>query len=495
MIKFKSLDSINKDEITIKFKGLSGRLYPKAKSQKSSLTMAYSQLRSSFKANSFHSKRAFGSNFLQKSFVNFTYISNKYSGQWSAHGRYLMREEARKDELGVIKEFGFDVDSDKIEINKVLASWQQAGDAKLHKVIVSPEKGDVINLKEHTRNLMETIQKDNKIDFDWKAVVHRNTDHPHVHIVIRGVDKQGIELVLSNNYKKKMARQRSCEIITQTIGYRQKKDILESRQKALYKVHVTEIDKDINRRIDKYNQLQVNYDEKNIFRYTKELQLAQRLDFLAKRGLAAKTSSIEYKVKTNFLEILKREQLSRDIQKSLYEHRKNIISKDLKIEEKELAVGEKAIGRVFGFGAKDDLRHTRYLMLEGVDGKAYRMRTGGKVLKAIDQMDVKIGDFIMLGGKEFDDKEKRTIKYTEFNNYHKLAHLRKREDLTLIDKEFERQSEERNNKWIINKDMPRVQKEFIKTMVERSNRELKQEVKRKLGRRLRLTDDLRREDA
>jgi hypothetical protein len=106
-------------------------------------------------------------------------------GHWKAHGRYLARESARiKDGA---KGTGFNREGEGIDITTLLASWQAAGDERLWKLIVSPEFGDRIDLSRLTRDLIGQMETDLGTDLEWLAVEHHNTEHPHVHIAIRGV--------------------------------------------------------------------------------------------------------------------------------------------------------------------------------------------------------------------------------------------------------------------------------------------------------------------
>ena len=60
--------------------------------------------------------------------------------------------------------------------------------------IVSPEDGGRLDLTEFARQLMAQVEKDTGRRLVWAAVNHHNTDGPHVHLVIRGVDRDGHDL-------------------------------------------------------------------------------------------------------------------------------------------------------------------------------------------------------------------------------------------------------------------------------------------------------------
>ena len=69
---------------------------------------------------------------------------------------------------------------------QVLAAWQRSGDERLFKVVLSPEFGEQLDLERLTRDVMKLVENDVGRTLEWAAVVHRNTEHPHVHIVVRG---------------------------------------------------------------------------------------------------------------------------------------------------------------------------------------------------------------------------------------------------------------------------------------------------------------------
>ena len=96
----------------------------------------------------------------QRVSVRVTYARNKNQGQWKAHGRYIARDTATHG--GDPSRAGFDATRTDINISSVLDSWQRAGDERLFKVIVSPEFGERLNLQDHTRKLIQCMEKDLK---------------------------------------------------------------------------------------------------------------------------------------------------------------------------------------------------------------------------------------------------------------------------------------------------------------------------------------------
>ena len=86
--------------------------------------------------------------------------------------------------------------------------------------IVSPEDGARLDLTELARQLMRQVEKDTGRRLIWAAVNHHDTDNPHVHIVVRGVDQEGDDLRFDRGYLAHGMRWRAQEILTRELGRR-----------------------------------------------------------------------------------------------------------------------------------------------------------------------------------------------------------------------------------------------------------------------------------
>ncbi len=58
----------------------------------------------------------------------------------------------------------------------------------------------VCALRTYTRHLMGRMEADLGTGLDWVAVNHWNTDNPHTHIVVRGRDDTGKDLIIAGDY-------------------------------------------------------------------------------------------------------------------------------------------------------------------------------------------------------------------------------------------------------------------------------------------------------
>jgi len=110
--------------------------------------------------------------------------------------------------------------------------------------IVSPEEGaDLTDLTAHTRDLMKQIEADLGTKLDWVAVNHYNIGHPHVHVIVRGKDELGENLVINGDYLANGIRERASELTTLELG--PVTEIEQSRKLS------AEIDQDRFTRIDR----------------------------------------------------------------------------------------------------------------------------------------------------------------------------------------------------------------------------------------------------
>src|SRR3546814_13700357 len=56
------------------------------------------------------------------------------------------------------------------------------------------------DLRPFVRRLMTQMEEDLCTRLEWVAVDHYNTGHPHSHIILRGKDDRGQDLVIAREY-------------------------------------------------------------------------------------------------------------------------------------------------------------------------------------------------------------------------------------------------------------------------------------------------------
>jgi hypothetical protein len=348
----------------------------------------------------------------QKSIAKVSYMKNSYQGQWGVHGRYLARQGAQlEDKPGL----GFDANNEDLNIPKTLKCWQEDGDPRFWKIIISPEMAHKLDLKDHIRAVMGHVEKDLGAKLEWVAIDHYNTDNPHAHVVLRGVDQDGKELRIDKEYFTKGFRQRSIQEATRTLGLRLEQDVLLIRDQAVRAMHITEIDREIVRKLNKDNFISLKLPQSD-FMKNQELQLKDRLKFLEEMGVAKNISSVSWHVDPGFIDYLRFIQTQQDIVKTKNRHIKDMIDPSLPVVVNKLEnVGDTLIGMVVGMGLSESPGEPRYMLIEGIDNKIHYLLTPEGITKKWDSGDLSNGDLICLVRKEFikegENQEQKKIRY------------------------------------------------------------------------------------
>ena len=99
-------------------------------------------------------------------------------------------------------------------------SWTgRSKDPHQFRFVVSADEGArLADLKPFIRDLLAQMERDLDTKLDWVAVDHFNTGHPHTHIVIRGRDDKGEDLVMARDYIAHGVRARAQALITLELG-------------------------------------------------------------------------------------------------------------------------------------------------------------------------------------------------------------------------------------------------------------------------------------
>ena len=157
----------------------------------------------------------------------------------AVHLRYLQRDGVtREGSPGQL----YSATADRADGSTFLD--RSGGDPRQFRLIVAAEDGgELSDLRAFTRDLMRQVERDLGTSLDWVAVDHFNTAHPHTHIVIRGVDEAGENLVIAGAYLAHGIRERVSELATIELG---PESAVERRAKL-----VCEIDQERLTRIDR----------------------------------------------------------------------------------------------------------------------------------------------------------------------------------------------------------------------------------------------------
>lgn len=336
--------------------------------------------------------------FNQRCAVRITYSKNKVSGQWRAHGRYIARESAVQDFHA-----GFNGATADLEPAHILDQWQNQGDPRLWKFIVSPEFGERVDLQRLTRELMQSMEADLGTRLEWVAVNHFNTEHPHVHVALRGVREDGSVLALPREYVKAGIRCIAEDLCTSQLGYRTELDAREAQSREVDQCRVTSLDRIINRpqQPDRAGVTTENFEFRtnNLPGSTEQaLLLSARFQVLEKMGLATLREAGTWDVRSDFQTVLKAMQQVADWQKTLSAHRALVSDERLPLVVTEPRSIKALDGRVLGHGEDENGKNfgRHFILLEGTDAKIHLIYYTPALEEARSRGDLATNSFVQL---------------------------------------------------------------------------------------------------
>jgi len=282
----------------------------------------------------------------------------------ATHLRYIEREGVgRSGEPG--KAYGPTTDdADLTDFEE-----RAADDRHQFRFIVSAENAEQLeDLRTYTRHLMSRMEADLGTTLDWVAVDHWNTDNPHTHIVLRGKDDTGKDLIISRDYIAHGMRERASGLATEWLGPRTEREIQQGLQREVAQERWTSLDRTLQRTI-RDGVVQLESVEGSVSQGRELLMLRGRLQSLERMGLAEERASGEWSIRPDVERVLRalgeRGDIVRTMQRAM-----SGVTRDLSVFESS-AQFSAVIGRVVAKGLADEMSDRGYLVVDGIDGKAH----------------------------------------------------------------------------------------------------------------------------
>jgi type IV secretory pathway VirD2 relaxase len=256
-----------------------------------------------------------------------------------------------------------------------LAAFEERGRDDRHqfRLIVSTEDAEQLSdLDIYTRHLMSRMEADLGTTLDWVAVDHWNTDNPHTHIVLRGRDDTGRDLIISRDYIAHGMRERAAQLATEWLGPRTEREIRQSLEREVAQERWTSLDRTLQREAQAgvIRSAGLNGD-------SRRTMLVGRLQHLKRMGLATEQSPGEWRLRPDAETVLRtlgeRGDIVRTMQRALGGLRREM---DI-FESSDKAPS--VIGRVAAKGLADELYGRGYLIVDGIDGKAHYVALQARV--------------------------------------------------------------------------------------------------------------------
>ena len=313
----------------------------------------------------------------------------------AAHLRYIEREGVDR-QGGPGHAYGPTTDNAELEAFKEHGQ----GDRHQFRFIVSPEDAEQLDdLRTYTRHLMARMEADLGTRLEWVAVDHWNTDNPHTHVVLRGKDDTGKDLIISRDYIAEGMRRRASELATEWLGPRTDLEMQRAMLREVEQERWTGLDRSLQLEAGNYGLVRVErFAEPRL--QSQRQALIGRLQRLQRMGLATEQQPGAWAVHANAEPTLRAMGERGDIISTM--------QRAMSGKSRELAVfetgsdGRTLFGRVAGKGLADELYDKGYLIVDGTDGKAHYVALPprseleqyptGAVVEVKDAVDVRAAD-------------------------------------------------------------------------------------------------------
>jgi hypothetical protein len=269
---------------------------------------------------------------------------------------------------------------------------------------------------------MRRMEKDLHTRLEWAAVTHFNTEHPHVHIALRGIRDNGSSLQLNRDYIKHGIREAAEKLCTLQLGYRTEMDAAEAQLREIDAHRYTSLDRIISRANNPARAPGVDQDASHFtiskspgdrdlqgFSRIQEQHVAARLMTLEKMGLAEAVGSNSWLVRRDFESVLRAMQRVNDRQKMLAAHGALLSDERLQLVVTDLRKLRSLEGRVVLHGEEEAGRGAgqAYLLLEGTDARLHHVYYTPEIHYARSVGKLRINSFIRLRRGFTEDRHPR----------------------------------------------------------------------------------------
>lgn len=288
-----------------------------------------------------------------------------------AHISYITRDSAC--EMSQAKLYNEKGEVSPQELNNFLDD--AANDRHHFRLIISPENAHDLDLSLFTRDLAAQMEKDLGTKLTYLAANHGNTDNPHIHLIIRGKDEKGKDLVITRDYLSHGIRGRASELATKELGHRSELEIRRGITAQIAKERFTEIDRDLVREANSNDQGIIDLRQKGLYHksfatFKRQVRL-RRLEELKKWGLASETSPGVWRLEDGFEATMREMGVRGDIIKTMHKALQKVPPREYAIFDQDDPNQLNITGEVVEKGLVNELNDKKYLIVSAADGRAY----------------------------------------------------------------------------------------------------------------------------
>ena len=311
----------------------------------------------------------------------------KARGSLARHVSYLGRESASADgKHGVF----YDAAREGVDARQEAVQWAQ--DRHHFRLIVSPERGgDIPDMTSYIREVMRRVERDLDTKLQWIAVNHHNTDNPHAHVLLRGKQPDGADLVIPRQYISYGIRDRASDVATELLGERSAQEVQLAKSKEVEAERFTSLDRMIERHLEN-GKIDVSPSRHIGYGADDRRLVLGRLQFLGQMDLAHKGRGTVWQVEGDFKQALRELGDRNDIIKQVYSH----LGSEAGRVERMVVGGEPSppvAGIVIAKASTDELGEDRFVVIRDGMGRAHY----GQVRESDAYRDLDVGSIAELG--------------------------------------------------------------------------------------------------
>jgi type IV secretory pathway VirD2 relaxase len=258
-------------------------------------------------------------------------------------------------------------------------------------------------LRTFTRELMDQASRDLGTRLDWVAIDHWNTEHPHIHILVRGRAVDGSDLVISRDYISNGLRARAGDLVTRELGPRSELDVRRGLEAEVTAERWTRLDRVLAREAGRADGVIDLRPERGAARDPLlEIRIG-RMRTLERLGLAEPAGPARWVLAADTEQRLhalgERGDIIKRLHKTLAKDGASRTPSTWALEGE--GHGEPVIGRLLARGLDDELRGSAFAVVDAIDGRVHHLR-----LPEIDAAsDGPIGSIVEL--RRFEDARGR----------------------------------------------------------------------------------------
>jgi type IV secretory pathway VirD2 relaxase len=300
------------------------------------------------------------------------------------------------------------------------------------RLIVSPEDGaELADLKPFIRDLMTKVEVDLGTKLDWVAVDHFNTGHPHTHIIIRGKDDRGDDLIIAKDYMAHGFRTRARELLTLELGTELESDMAQKLAREVVADRFTRLDRALLNHADQSFLVISAMPPTDRETHTAHMGRLRKLEDMGlvrerQTGVWQLGQDIERKLRS----LGQRSDIIKTMHKVLKEAGINRVSGSYAVFD-TAKPNNRIVGRVAGIGLTDEINDRHYVVVDGLDGKVHYADVGHLPPELVPDRGMIVAIENKAGGEE--ERQRTRLRILSYMN---LGRLVDADGATWLDREL-----------------------------------------------------------